>query len=123
MAYFLTSALGLNLCARISRTDDFPIDASLDAQHLSGPREEACWQTDVGIVRARGIYDAGHSQLLHAHVLLLYWWLPGGVYHQGWWHSYPRHPREWIKGRGRPLEHSDKQWDNLLPLSRLRHRK
>ena len=49
-------------------------------------------------MRAR--YDEEQSLHVKAHVVKIAWWI-GEEHHDGWWHCYPKFPRDWIKGIGR----------------------
>jgi hypothetical protein len=96
---FATSALGVELGARI---DDAPLPTSLqyiriDAHGLFG---RCSWQTSSGPLTLLGWHDKVQSELVAAHVLLFELWIGTEKHQYGWWHCYPKFPRDWIKGRG-----------------------
>jgi RimJ/RimL family protein N-acetyltransferase len=99
LVYFVTRGLGLTLEAAIrdakaaptGRADDSTLDTQLAIL--------ATWKTDRGALKISGIYDAGQSQRIAAHVLFIEWWI-GGAHHAGWWRSCRKRPGEWTKGYG-----------------------
>ena len=99
MESFATAALGLELKGRLHdwhsvlhRSSSF--DASVFVPCA------ASWDTTRGIMTLRVVYDEAKSLRVQAHVLKVAWWL-GAEHHDGWWHCYPKFPRDWIKGIGR----------------------
>jgi hypothetical protein len=95
---FATSALGLQLKDRIEDLSSFEHSLCLSAASGRDPVACAAWHTDRGVGRA--VYDEAQSLRVKAHVMKIGWWI--GVEHpDGWWHCYPKFPRDWIKGIGR----------------------
>jgi hypothetical protein len=101
LEYFASDALGLVLGARIQDASD------LMARHrglLTNPESKLrvwiAWHTDRGPVSACATYDDEQALRVSAHVLRISWWIAPCDHHEGWWHCYPKRPREWIKGPG-----------------------
>jgi hypothetical protein len=101
MEYFASDALGLVLGARMQDASD------LMARHrgcLSDPENKlrvwVAWHTDRGPVSTCATYQQEQALRLGAHVLRIAWWIAPRDHHEGWWHCYPKRPREWIKGSG-----------------------
>lgn len=101
LEYFASDALGLMLQARIPDASD------LRARHrgfLTDPESKlrvwVAWHTDRGPVSMCAAYDHEQALRMSAHVLRLAWWFAPQDHHEGWWHCYPKRPREWIKGLG-----------------------
>ena len=65
-----------------------------------GPTAWAAWHTGSGVLTLRATYDEAQSSRVKAHVMKIAWWI-GAEHHDGWWHCYPKFPRDWIKGIGR----------------------
>jgi len=101
LEYFVSAALGLSLEVRVRDTGDVPAAHRGCLIHPSGsPRIWAAWKTNRGPVSACAAYDPEQSLRVSAHVLWIAWWIGSGEHHEGWWHCYPKRPREWIKGTG-----------------------
>jgi hypothetical protein len=101
LEYFVLDALGLLLRGRIEDASD------LTARHrgfLTDPESKlrvwVAWHTDRGQVSTCATYDHEQARRMSAHVLRIAWWIAPRDYHEGWWHCYPKRPREWIKGLG-----------------------
>jgi hypothetical protein len=98
MESFATAGLGLEIRGRIEDLSSPPHRSRcLDA---SGSGPCAAWHTDRGVVTMRARYDEEQSLHVKAHVVKIAWWI-GEEHHDGWWHCYPKFPRDWIKGIGR----------------------
>ena len=102
---FIVGTQGVALHTRINEPDFAKLPhafrAHLDTA-LSLRRPWAAWSTDQGYRIAWGDYDPEQSARLRGHVLYIEWCLPPDEHHAGWWHCYPKRPREWTCGRGRP---------------------
>ena len=98
---FASSALGLSLGPRITDAQCLPKSHQRVRTDVERPPAWCAWQTASGVLTLWGRYDEVQSSLVKAHVLLLEWWIGEGVHHEGWWHCYPKFPRDWIKGPGR----------------------
>lgn len=97
---FATAALGLKLEGAIRDLSAFPCRLSGAEASAFGPVAYAAWHTDRGVVTLRAVYDEVQSLRVRAHVVRIVWWI-GEEHHAGWWHCYPKFPRDWIKGIGR----------------------
>lgn len=104
---FVSAAVGLTLEVCIIDAGDLP-DAHRGCltSTVNNPRVWAAWYTNIGPVSACACYDYGQSLRVGAHVLCIEWWLAAGERYEGWWHCYPKRPREWIKGAGARIESS-----------------
>ena len=99
--YFLCDAVGLTLTGRIEAARELPSAHRACAPDSTGkPRVWAAWQSSRGTVSAAVLCDREQSLRLGAHVLFISWWIGPQEHHEGWWHCYPKRPREWIKGTG-----------------------
>ena len=98
---FATSALGIDLRSRLTDTHLSPASRQRMRTDVQGPTAWCAWGSASGPLTLLGRYDEVQSSLVKAHVLLLEWWIGDGVHHEGWWHCYPKFPRDWIKGPGR----------------------
>ena len=120
MEYFIADALGLTLEARV------PVIGLRPAAHGGRLKRSgrtpvwAHWHTDRGSVTACGRYDHAQSRCVEAHVLWIVWWIAPHEHHEGWWHCYPKRPREWIKGIGTPIEANPKAPPNQAKAASLR---
>jgi hypothetical protein len=101
LEYFASDALGLILGARIQDASD------LTARHrgfLTDPESKlrvwVAWHTDKGPVSTCATYDREQALRMSAHVLRIAWCIAPRDHHEGWWHCFPKRPREWIKGCG-----------------------
>lgn len=97
---FATAALGLELKSRLKDLSALPHHSScgdVADDHLCA---RVAWHTERGVATLRAVYDEAQSLRVKAHVLKIAWWI-GTVHHDGWWHCYPKFPRDWIKGIGR----------------------
>ena len=74
-----------------------PDRSCLSDASVLGPTAWAAWHTDHGEVTVRAIYDDAQSLRVKAHVVKIAWWIED-KHHDGWWHCYPKFPRDWIKG-------------------------
>jgi hypothetical protein len=97
---FATAALGLELKDRIRDLSSLPHSLNVSDTSDRSPTAWAAWHTDRGVVTLRALYDEVQSQRVRAHVVRIAWWI-GTEHHDGWWHSYAKFPRDWIKGIGR----------------------
>ena len=98
---FATAGLGLELKGRIEDPSSFPDSWCIPDASDGDPAASAAWHTDRGVAKIRAIYDEAQSLRVRAHVMKFGWWI-GVEHHVGWWHCYPKFPRDWIKGIGRP---------------------
>lgn len=98
MESFATAGLGLELKGRIKDPFSLPQCSSLETAVFAPCA--ATWYTQRGVVALRVTYDEAKSMRVRAHVLKIAWWI-GDEHHDGWWHCYPKFPRDWIKGIGR----------------------
>jgi hypothetical protein len=99
MESFATAGLGLELKGRIKDLSSLPHHLNLDAAVFAPCA--AAWYTQRGVATLSVTYDEAKSMRVKAHVLKIAWWI-GDEHHDGWWHCYPKFPRDWIKGFGRP---------------------
>ncbi len=100
---FATAALGLELSGSIRDLSSLPQHRSCSADSSDGGSTAwAAWHTDRGVATFRAVYDEAQSLRVRAHVVKIAWWI-GKEHHDGWWHCYPKFPRDWIKGVGRPI--------------------
>lgn len=97
---FATAALGLGLIAPVRDLSSLPHRSCSSDPFDRGPTAWAAWHTDRGVATFSAVYDESQSQRVRAHVVKIAWWI-GTVHHDGWWHCYPKFPRDWIKGIGR----------------------
>jgi hypothetical protein len=99
---FATDALGLNLGELISDTRRLPhlLEGVRDRESTEEGSVGWAWQTNRGAFVARVRYDEARSALVKAHVFYFDWKI-GGEHHGGWYHAYPKFPRDWVKGLGR----------------------
>jgi len=98
---FVSAALGLSLEARIQDARKLPAGhrgCLTDSQNK--PAVWLAWKTNQGPVSVCAEYENDQSRRMRAHVLWLAWWIAAREHHEGWWHCYPKRPREWIKGPG-----------------------
>ena len=101
LQYFLADAVGLALEGRIEAARDLPpVHRACAADPAGKPQVWAAWQANRSIVSACVLYHPEQPRRMAAHVLFISWWI-GSEHHEGWWHCYPRRPREWIKGAGK----------------------
>ena len=101
LGYFVSEALGLTRGARIQNAADLPSDhREYLSNPMNKPRAWAAWHTKDGLVSACAAYDNEQALRIKAHVLLIAWRIAAREPHEGWWHCYPKRPREWIKGPG-----------------------
>jgi hypothetical protein len=102
---FVSAAVGLTLEARIRDAGDLPEGhrGCLTSPNHN-PRVWAAWHTNVGLVSLCASYDYGQALRMGAHVLCIEWWIASGEHCEGWWHCYPKRPREWIKGAGTQVD-------------------
>jgi len=100
MESFATAALGLELTGRIRDLNQLPHRLSCFEGSDQRPSAWVAWHTDRGVASFRAIYDEAQSLHVRAHVVKIAWWI-GTEHHDGWWHCYPKFPRDWIKGIGR----------------------
>jgi hypothetical protein len=98
MESFATAGLGLELKGRVQ--DLSPLSHRLNFDVSVFAPCAIAWHTDRGSVALRVTYDEAKSMRVAAHVLKIAWWI-GDEHHDGWWHCYPKFPRDWIKGIGR----------------------
>jgi hypothetical protein len=98
---FATAALGLELKGRIEDLSSFPQSLGLSDASGRDAVAHAAWHTDRGVAALRAVCDEAQSLRAMAHVIKIVWWI-GVEHHDGWWHCYPKFPRDWIKGIGRP---------------------
>lgn len=102
LEHFVSGALGLDIVSRIGQLSELPArHQERLAQLQSKGRIWAAWSTNRGPVSVSAEYDHAQAQRVQAHVLLLEWWIGPHEHHEGWWHCYPKRPREWIVGPGR----------------------
>ena len=104
IAAFLTGALGIELERRLTDLGELPpvCRAHVRLAEASG-RAWTAWSTLCGPIAAWGYYDIQGSKQISAYLLLVEWCgvLSGHCdHHSLWCYSYPKHPREWIVGRG-----------------------
>jgi hypothetical protein len=99
---FATDALGLKLGDPISDKRQLPhlLEGVRDRESPEDGSVGFAWQTDRGAFIALVRYDEARSALVKAHVFYLDWKI-GSDHHGGWYHAYPKFPRDWIKGPGR----------------------
>jgi hypothetical protein len=97
---FATAALGLELHGSIRDLSSSPHRSCSPDPSDRGPIAWAAWHTDRGLATFRAVYDEVQSLRVKAHVVKIAWWI-GKEHHDGWWHCYPKFPRDWIKGIGR----------------------
>jgi hypothetical protein len=98
---FATSALGVELGARITDAHRLPPGHQRARTDVQGPSGWCAWHTTSGPLTLLGRYDEAQSVLVKAHVLLFDWWMGDDEHHESWWHCYPKFPCDWIKGPGR----------------------
>jgi hypothetical protein len=98
---FATAALGLELKGSVRDLSIYLRGWSVSNACNQHPTVLGAWHTDRGGVTLSAVYDEAQSRRLNAHVMKIAWWI-GAEHHDGWWHCYPRFPRDWIKGIGRP---------------------
>jgi hypothetical protein len=102
LGHFVTAALGLTLDGRIFDPDKLPPEHRGCLIDSTGrPRAWVAWHTHEGTVSACALYDRAQSAHMKAVVLRISWWIGTRIHHDGWYHCYPKRPREWIKGCGR----------------------
>ena len=97
---FATAALGLELIDRIRDAKSLPHGLGCSDASDRAPTAWAAWDTDRGVATFCAVYDEAQSLRVKAHVVKIGWWI-GTVHDEGWWHCYPKFPRDWIKGVGR----------------------
>jgi len=97
---FATAALGLELKGVIRDLSSLQRRSCPDSLGL-GPIAWAAWHTTRGVVTFRALYDEVQSTRVRARVVEIEWWI-GSEHHRSWWHCYPKFPRDWIAGIGRP---------------------
>lgn len=98
---FAVAALGLELKGSIRDLSSLPHCPGVPDPSLSSPNASAAWHTDRGVASLHAVYDETQSQKVRAHVLKIAWRLGAAEHHEGWWHCYPKFPRDWMKGIGR----------------------
>jgi hypothetical protein len=97
---FATAALGLQLQGPIRDVSALR-ERQRACDSLEGDRTVwVAWHTERGVATFRALYDEVQSAKVRAQVLRIAWWI-GTEHHDGWWHCYPKFPRDWIKGIGR----------------------
>jgi hypothetical protein len=115
--YFVVAALGVSLKAKVQQTSELLVRyRGLVGDSQGRPEAWGAWRTNRGTVIAYAAYDREHSQRMEAHVLWMSWWIEPGEHHEGWWHCYPKRPREWIKGAG--TKHYGKAAVTRSPIGR-----
>ena len=101
LASFATWALGIDLGERITDVLRLPASHQRVSTEEDRPSGWCAWHTARGPLTLSGRYDEVQSSLVKAHVLMLEWWIGADEHHKGWWHCYPKFPRDWTKGAGR----------------------
>jgi hypothetical protein len=97
---FATAGLGLELKGRMKDLSALPPQSSCCGDSDAHLCARVAWHTERGIATLRAVYDEAQSLKVRAQVVKIAWWI-GTEHHEGWWHRYPKFPRDWIKGIGR----------------------
>lgn len=98
---FAVSALGLEISDRIRDLSSLKHRSCCPDPSDRGPIAFVAWHTDRGVAAFRAMYDEARSERVKAQVVEIEWWMES-EHQRGWWHCYPKFPRDWIKGIGRP---------------------